>query len=48
VRFVLASHATVWICSPSMQPALETQVIEPAFPPQDATPSIVRTVVLIV
>jgi hypothetical protein len=49
VRFVFVSHATAWICNPSMQPAIETQAIEPAFsPPQDETPSAVRTVVLIV
>ena len=48
VRFVLASHAIAWICDPAMQPAIETQVIEPAFAPQEATPSAVRTVVLIV
>ena len=48
VRFVFISHATTWICNPSLQPAIETQVIEPAFAPQEAMPSAVRTVVLIV
>ena len=49
VRFVLVSHGTAWICGPSMQPAIERQGIEPAFsPPQDATSSSIRTVVLIV
>ena len=49
VRFVFVSHATAWICNPSMQPAIETQAIEPAFsPPQDEASFAVRTVVLIV
>jgi hypothetical protein len=48
VCFVLASHAAAWICNPVMQLAIETQVLKPAFPPQDSTASAIRTVVLIV
>ncbi len=49
LRLVVASIGTAWICGPSLQPALPAQGMEPAFhPPQDATPSTILTVVLIV
>jgi len=49
VRSVLTVHGTACICDQSMRSAAIKHVLEPAFhPPQDSTPSAVRTVVLIV
>jgi hypothetical protein len=49
LHLLVTSPAAAWIYSPSVPVALESRALEPAFsPPQDATPSAVRTIVLIV